>query len=172
MTKISASTAKVQRSDLRAIRTSQISKLDPKTKLFVEMHDEKGTVRRVISHDVPEGSLESWPQAGVVRVQGRGEVAFGNHDMPASPPFPVFFRPKLRGEGLTHERMTFLIPATKEINDSEAKPKTISCDEMKNRLIKKVKEAAPAPEEAPRRRGRPVGSKDSKPRARRSKTEA
>ena len=105
---IKPSTATVTSADLRSVRFTALRGLPKGTKAFIEMHDEKGTFRRILSSELPAGPLKNWEEAAVVRVQGRGEVSFTNHGM-KGPEFPVFMRPKTIGEGMTRERASFYI---------------------------------------------------------------
>lgn len=148
MTKIAASTAKVTVSDLRAIRFTSLRGLPRGTHAYVNLHDEPGVLRRIISATLPEGSLKDWGvEQATVRVQGRGEIQVGPHSF-AGPIFPVFQRPSDRAAGgTTNERMTVYIGKDQFVSENE-------------------KLMATKPQ---RPRGRPVGSKDSAPRVRRKK---
>lgn len=139
--KIKASTATVSREDLRVVRITALRDLPKGTVAFIEMHDEPGVFRRVISSNLPAGALKTWTdEKAVLRVQGRGDVVIGNHTM-KGPAFPCFERPKKTGDGTTICRLTIFIENGKFASQRE---------------IDMAKKA----DMPPAKRGRPVGSKN------------
>lgn len=146
---IKPSTATVTAADLRSVRFTALRGLPKGTTAFIEMHDEKGTFRRILSSNLPDGPLKNWNEKAVLRIQGRGEVEFGNHGM-KGPEFPVFMRPKTIGDGLTRERASFYIGKDAFASETEK-------EMAKPAKVKKEKKVAPSvSEESPKRgRGRP-----------------
>lgn len=76
---------------VRTIKVTTLRAATESTPLFVEMHDEKGTLRRIIGHTFnTDKPVKAWEgQDGVqIIVEGRGAIHCINHGM-KGPAYPV-----------------------------------------------------------------------------------
>ena len=108
---IAAPTETFDRKKFRTVKITTLRGAPSNTPFFVELHDEKGTVRRVLGYKFNNVKpVKAWEgdDGAMVSVEGRGTVQFINHTY-AGPKYPVAHIVNSKTGNVRNVRMTFLV---------------------------------------------------------------
>lgn len=109
------------RDNMRTVKVTTMRGMPSSAQFYVMVHDEIGTVRKVLSHEFNNSKLiKEWTEKDhvIVNVEGRGYIKFVTHGM-KGPQYPVAELVNRNGK-TRRVRVTFLSPIQMATTKTEA----------------------------------------------------